>query len=129
MNVLSLTGALYMLQISDRVMSSRSISTLVALSLLALAAYLLQGVLDALRCRMLARVGAKFGEALMGRVFGAVTTLPLRGVRPAVTNQAIRDLDQIQRFLSGSGPTAFFDLPFMPIFFIVAFLMHPYSAG
>ena len=128
-NVLALTGSLYMLQISDRVLSSRSVSTLVALSLLALAAYLLQGVLDALRCRMLARVGAKFGEALMGRVYSAVTTLPLQGVRPAVPNQAIHDLDQIQRFLSGSGPTAFFDLPFMPIFFIVAFLMHPFFGG
>src|SRR5262245_42632322 len=56
-NVLSLTGSLYMLQISDRVLSSRSIATLVGLSLLALLAYFLQGVLDALRCRMLARVG------------------------------------------------------------------------
>lgn len=124
-NVLALTGSLYMLQISDRVLASRSISTLVALSLLALAAYLLQGVLDALRCRMLARVGAKFSESLMGRVYVAVTTLPLKGVRPVVTTQAIRDLDQVQKFLSGSGPTAFFDMPFMPIFFIVAFLMHP----
>jgi ATP-binding cassette, subfamily C, bacterial PrsD len=124
-NVLALTGALYMLQVSDRVLTSRSISTLVALSLLALAAYLLLGVLDALRCRILARVGAKFSELLMGRVYGAVTTLPLKGVRPAVTTQAIRDLDQVQKFLSGSGPTAFFDMPFMPIFFVVAFLMHP----
>jgi ATP-binding cassette, subfamily C, bacterial PrsD len=125
-NVLSLTGSLYMLQISDRVLASRSIATLVGLSLLALVAYLLQGVLDALRCRMLARIGAKFSESLMGRVYGAVTTLSLKGMRPIVTTQAIRDLDQVQKFLSGAGPTAFFDLPFMPIFFIVAFLMHPY---
>lgn len=124
-NVLALTGSLYMLQISDRVLTSRSISTLLALSLLALVAFLLHGVLDALRCRMLARVGAKFSESLMGRVYGAVTTLPLMGVPAAVPTQAIRDLDQVQKFLSGSGPTAFFDMPFMPIFFIVAFLMHP----
>jgi ATP-binding cassette, subfamily C, type I secretion system permease/ATPase len=128
-NVLSLTGSLYMMQISDRVLASHSISTLVGLSLLALVAYLLQGVLDALRCRMLARIGAKFSESLMGRVYGAITTLPLQGVRPIVTTQAIRDLDQIQRFLSSSGPTAFFDLPFMPIFFVVAFLMHPLFGG
>ena len=124
-NVLALTGSLYMLQISDRVLTSRSISTLLALSLLALVAFLLHGVLDALRCRMLARVGAKFSELLMGSVYGAVTTLPLKGVHAAVPTQAIRDLDQVQKFLSGSGPTAFFDMPFMPIFFIVAFLMHP----
>ena len=65
-SVLSLTGALYMLQISDRVLASRSISTLVFLSLLALGAYLLLGMLDALRCRMLARVGAKFSAAADG---------------------------------------------------------------
>ena len=61
----------------------------------------------------------------MGRVYDALTTLPLKGVRPAVTIQAVRDLDQVQKFLSGSGPTALFDMPFTPIFFIVAFLMHP----
>jgi ATP-binding cassette, subfamily C, bacterial PrsD len=124
-NVLSLTGAIYMLQISDRVLASRSVSTLVFLSLLALAAYLLLGVLDALRGRMLARIGAKFSEALMWRIYGAGAELALKGSRPAVANQAIRDLDQVQKFLSGSGPTAFFDMPFMPLFFIVSFLMHP----
>jgi ATP-binding cassette, subfamily C, bacterial PrsD len=124
-NVLSLTGSLYMLQISDRVLVSRSVSTLVFLSLLAVGAYVLLGMLDALRCRMLARVGAKFSEQLMGRVFEAGSNLALNGTRPAAATQAIRDLDQVQRFLSGSGPTAFFDMPFMPIFLIVAFLMHP----
>ena len=124
-NVLSLTGSLYMLQVYDRVMASRSVSTLVFLSLIALAAYLLLGVLDALRRRMLARVGAKFSEPLMERVYNAGATMALRGMRPAVATQAIRDLDQVQKFLSGSGPTAFFDLPFMPIFFIVAYIMHP----
>jgi len=128
-NVLSLTGSLYMLQISDRVMASRSVSTLVFLSLLALGAYLLLGMLDALRCRMLARIGAKFSESLMGRVYGAGTTLALKGTRPAVATQAIRDLDQVQRFLSSTGPTAFFDMPFMPLFFFVAFLMHPVFGG
>jgi ATP-binding cassette, subfamily C, bacterial PrsD len=124
-NVLSLTGSLYMLQVYDRVMASRSVSTLVFLSLIALAAYLLLGVLDALRRRMLARVGAKFSEPLMERVYNAGATMALKGMRPAVATQAIRDLDQVQKFLSGSGPTAFFDLPFMPIFFVVAYIMHP----
>lgn len=124
-NVLSLTGALYMLQLSDRVLASRSVSTLVFLSLLALGAYLLLGMLDALRCRMLTRVGAKFSESLIGRVYDAGTALSLKGTRPALATQAIRDLDQVQKFLSGSGPTAFFDMPFMPIFLIVAFVMHP----
>ena len=128
-NVLSLTGALYMMQITDRVLASRSIATLAFLSLLALGAYLLLGMLDALRSRMLARVGAKFSEQLMSRVYAAGTTLALNGTRPAAATQAIRDLDQVQQFLSSSGPTAFFDMPFMPIFFIVAFLMHPVFGG
>jgi ATP-binding cassette subfamily C protein PrsD len=101
----------------------------VFLSLLALGAYLLLGMLDALRCRMLSRIGAKFSESLMWRVYGAGTTLALKGTRPAVATQAIRDLDQVQRFLSSNGPTAFFDMPFMPLFFIVAFLMHPVFGG
>ncbi len=124
-NLLGLTGSLYMLQVSDRVLASRSISTLVFLSMLALAAYLLLGVLDALRSRMLARVGAKFSESLMDRVYVAGAAMALNGMRPAVATQAIRDLDQVQKFLSGSGPTAMFDMPFMPIFFIVAYMMHP----
>ena len=124
-SVLGLTGSLYMLQMSDRVLASRSTSTLVGLSLIALAAYLLLGALDALRCRMLARIGARFGELLIGRVYEATTALSLQGVRGAITSQAIRDLDQVQRFLSGNGPTALFDLPFLPIFLLVAFLMHP----
>lgn len=124
-NVLSLTGSLYMLQISDRVLASRSFATLVGLSLLALAAYFLMGVLDALRNRMLSRVGAKFGDALIGRVYDTMTALSLKGVRSVVMTQVVRDLDQVQKFLSGSGPTAFFDMPFMPFFFVIASLMHP----
>jgi ATP-binding cassette subfamily C protein PrsD len=124
-NVLSLTGSLYMLQISDRVMTSRSIPTLIALSLLVCAAYVLQGILDGLRCRMLSRIGAKFSEALVGRVHSAVTALSLKRMHPSLMSQAIRDLDQVQKFLSGPGPTAAFDIPFMPLFFVVAYMMHP----
>src|SRR5687768_16764774 len=61
-NVLMLAGSIYMLQLYDRVLASRSISTLVGLSLILLAAYLLQGSLDSIRTRMLARVGARFDE-------------------------------------------------------------------
>lgn len=125
-NILSLTGSLYMLQVYDRVLASHSVATLVGISALACGAYLLQGALDALRSRMLARIGAKFGESLSGRVYEGVTTLPLKGIRPALAIQAIRDLDQIQRFLSGAGPTAMFDTPFMPVFLFACFLLHPW---
>jgi ATP-binding cassette subfamily C protein len=125
-NFLMLTGSIYMLQIYDRVLSSRSISTLIGISLIVLAAYLLQGSLDTIRSKMLARVGARFDELLSPRIFELVTTLPLKGAKQADSMQPIRDLDQIRGFLSGMGPTAFFDMPFMPIFFAGCFLIHPW---
>src|SRR5687767_7415143 len=125
-NILMLSGSLYMLQVYDRVLSSRSISTLVGISLILLAAYILQGSLDTLRSKMLARVGARFDELLSGRIFDLIATLPLRGAKQADSMQPIRDLDNIRGFLSGTGPTALFDMPFMPIFFACCFLIHPW---
>jgi ATP-binding cassette subfamily C protein len=125
-NVLMLTGSIYMLQIYDRVLASRSLSTLVGISLIVLAAYLLQGSLDAIRSNMLARIGARFDELLSGRVFELVTVLPLKGPRSVSGLQPVRDLDQIRNFLSGLGPTALFDMPFMPLFFAGCFLLHPW---
>jgi ATP-binding cassette subfamily C protein PrsD len=125
-NFLMLSGSVYMLQIYDRVLSSRSVSTLIGISLIILAAYTLQGALDTIRQKMLARVGARFDEILSPRIFDLVTTLPLRGAKQSDSMQPIRDLDQIRGFLSGMGPTAFFDMPFMPIFFAGCFLIHPW---
>jgi ATP-binding cassette subfamily C protein PrsD len=126
-NFLMLTGSIYMLQIYDRVLSSRSISTLVGISLIVLAAYILQGSLDTIRSKMLARVGARFDELLSPRIFDLVTTLPLKGAKQSDSMQPIRDLDQIRGFLSGMGPTALFDMPFMPIFFACCFMIHPWQ--
>ncbi|HEU6441471.1 MAG TPA: type I secretion system permease/ATPase [Microvirga sp.] len=125
-NILALTGSIYMLQVYDRVLSSRSIPTLIGLSLLALAAYALSGGLDMLRGKMLARIGARFDEILAPRVFDLVATMPLKGARASESMQSIRDVDTIRGFLSGLGPTALFDMPFMPIFLIGCFLIHPW---
>jgi len=125
-NILALTGSIYMLQVYDRVLSSRSIPTLVGLSLIALAAYALSGGLDMLRGRMLARIGARFDEILAPRVFDLVATMPLKGAKAAESMQPIRDVDTIRGFLSGLGPTALFDMPFMPIFLIGCFMIHPW---
>ncbi|NIX75095.1 type I secretion system permease/ATPase [Microvirga terricola] len=125
-NVLALTGSLYMLQVYDRVLSSRSIATLVGLSLITLAAYALSGGLDMLRGKMLARIGARFDELLSARVFDLVATMPLKGAKHSESMQPIRDLDTIRGFLSSLGPTALFDMPFMPIFFIGCFIIHPW---
>jgi ATP-binding cassette, subfamily C, bacterial PrsD len=125
-NILMLTGSLYMLQIYDRVLASGSVPTLVMLSLFALAAYAAQGVLDAMRMRMLSRVGAEVERDLTPKVFDAVTAVAARGTSSAQALGPERDLESIRGFLSGLGPTALLDMPFMPIFFFGCFLLHPW---
>lgn len=125
-NLLMLSGSFYMLQVYDRVLSSRSVATLVGLSLLLLAAYALQGFLDAIRVRMLARIGARFDEQVSPSAFAAAQKLPLLGLRADQAMQPIRDLDQARGFLASLGPTALFDMPWMPLFFAGCFLLHPW---
>lgn len=124
-NLLMLSGSLYMLQVYDRVIPSRNIATLFGLSLMVLFAYLMQGYFDALRARMLCRVGTLFDVGLQEAIHTALATLPLRGVKPMVMQQPLRDLDQIRAFMSSMGPTAFLDMPWIPIFLFVLFLFHP----
>jgi PrtD family type I secretion system ABC transporter len=124
-NVLTLSGSLYMLQVYDRVIPSRNVSTLVGLSLICLLAYLLQGYLDATRSRMLLRIGSLFDASLQEPIHFALASLPLKGARPLLAQQPLRDLDQVRLFLSGIGPTAFLDMPWTPMFLIVLFLFHP----
>jgi ATP-binding cassette, subfamily C, bacterial PrsD len=125
-NILMLTGSIYMLQVYDRVLSSRSIPTLIGISAIVLAAFVLQGILDAIRLRMLARIGAAFEDRLAPMTFEMARLLPLRGARSEQAMQGVRDLDTVRGFLGSLGPTAFFDMPFMPIFFIGCFLLHPH---
>lgn len=124
-NVLTLAGSLYMLQVYDRVLSSRSIPTLIGLSLLLLVAYLLQGFLDSVRIKMLARIGARFDDQVSEAAFTASQKLPLAGAGADASMAPLRDLDQIRGFLASLGPTAFFDMPWMPLFFGGCFLLHP----
>ncbi|MHC2302760.1 ATP-binding cassette subfamily C protein PrsD [Rhizobium mongolense] len=125
-SVLALTGSFYMLQIYDRVLVSRSVETLVVLSLIALAAFTVQGILDSLRLHMLSRIGAQFDEDLSVLSFRALSMLPLAGAGPDEAMRPVRDVDQIRAFLGGPGPTAIFDLPFMPLFVVGCFLLHPW---
>jgi len=125
-NVLYLTGSFFMLEIYDRVIPSRSVPTLVGLSILALALYAFQGVLDLVRTRMLVRIGAYLDGALGARVFDVLVRLPLK-TRPSGDGlQPLRDLDQVRGFLSSVGPTALFDLPWMPLYVGICFLFHPW---
>ena len=124
-NLLMLSGSLYMLQVYDRVIPSRNIATLFGLSLMVLFAYLVQGYFDALRARMLCRVATLFDVSLQDSIHNALATLPLHGVKPMLMQQPLRDLDQIRAFMSSMGPTAFLDMPWIPIFLIALFLFHP----
>ena len=125
-SVLYLAGTLYMLQVYDRVLTSRSLPTLLALSAIAFAAYLFQGIIDAVRVRMLARIGARFEQMLSPRAYAMTVELPVRGSPDQRDVAPISDLDQVRSFLAGLGPAALFDLPFAPLFIIVAFLLHPW---
>src|SRR5262245_12761081 len=124
-NLLTLSGSIYMLQVYDRVIPSRNVATLLGLSAIILTAYLLQGYFDALRGRMLARIGALFDAELQPQIYFALVSLPLRGTKPILAQQPLRDLDHVRAFLSGTGPTAFLDMPWIPLFLIPLFLFHP----
>ncbi len=123
-NVLMLTGSFFMLQVYDRVLPSRSIPTLVALLALAVVLYAFQGALDLIRSRISVRIGRHLDETLGLRVFDAVVRLPLRTRGDGDGLQPLRDLDQVRSFLASGGPSALFDLPWMPVYIGICFLFH-----
>jgi ATP-binding cassette subfamily C protein PrsD len=123
-NLLMLTGSFYMLEVYDRVLPSRSVPTLVALTILAAVLFGFLGILDLIRTRVLVRIGTSIDRSLSGRVYDSMLALPFKigsrneGIEP------MRDLDQVRAFLSGQGPTALFDLPWMPIYLAICFGFH-----
>ncbi|MEW9617768.1 type I secretion system permease/ATPase [Shinella sp. S4-D37] len=123
-NLLALTSPLFMLQIYDRVLSSGSVPTLIGLGVLALGLYGFQAVLDILRSRILLRIGERFDRRYSERVHEAVVRLPLVSRMPGDGLQPLRDLDNVRGFLSGAGPTAFFDLPWIPLYLGICFIFH-----
>ncbi|WP_453998736.1 type I secretion system permease/ATPase [Afipia felis] len=123
-NILMLTGSFFMLQVYDRVLPSRSIPTLIALLTLAVLLYLFQSGLDLVRARISARMGRHLDETLGGRVFDAVIRLPLKTRGDGDGLQPVRDLDQVRSFLASGGPSALFDMPWMPIYLGICFLFH-----
>src|SRR5580700_692453 len=125
-NILMLTGALFMLEIYDRVLPSRSVPTLVALLILTAGLYAAQGFIDAIRSRILVRIGDSLDETMSMRVYDAIVRLPLKIGGKGDGSQPIRDLDSVRGFLSGAGPSAFFDLPWLPVYLGICFLFHPY---
>src|ERR1044071_5285525 len=123
-NLLQLTGSLYMLEVYDRVLPGRSVPTLVAISILALVMFGFQGLLDVVRSRVLVRIAASVDETLSQRVFDLAPKLPLKAITPP-SFQPVHDLDRIRSFMSTVGPAAFFDLPWMPLYLGICFVFHP----
>ena len=123
-NLLYLTGSIFMLEVYDRVLPSRSIPTLVGLIVLAAGLYVAQGILDLLRNRILGRIGTALDEALNKRVFDIVVRLPLVIGNRNEGLQPLRDLDNVRSFLGSMGPSAFFDLPWLPLYLGICFAFH-----
>ncbi|WP_293677598.1 type I secretion system permease/ATPase [uncultured Phenylobacterium sp.] len=124
-NLLALVSPLFMLQVYDRVLTSRNVLTLVFLTLIALFLLAIYAVLETLRTQVLVRGGVQFDASLRDRIYrGALeVNLKRRGGNEA---QAFRDVDSVREFLTGAGILSFCDVPWIPLFVGVAFVLHPY---
>jgi ATP-binding cassette subfamily C protein len=125
-NLLALTGSLFMMQVYDRVLGSQSSQTLVALSVIAIVAYAFQGFLEMVRGRALALIGERIDGEIGPNVYDAMMQLPLKA--PGLQQESVqpfRDLDSIRSFISGPGPSALFDLPWLPLYLGFIWLLHP----
>lgn len=123
-NVLMLTGSLFMLEVYDRVLPGRSLPTLVGLCILAAGLFTFQAVLEVVRSRLFARIGSHYDRTIGPKLFGATMRGQLDN-RAGDGLQPIRDLDTVRGFLSGPGPAALFDLPWVPLYVTICFAFHP----
>lgn len=121
-NILMLTGPLFMLQVYDRVMTSGSMPTLVALCLMTVLLYAMSGFFELVRSRIVARAGVEIDQRLSDRIFRASLRRSL--FTQGASTSALRDLDTVRQFASGPAPMTFFDAPWTPIYLIVIFLVH-----
>jgi PrtD family type I secretion system ABC transporter len=125
-NLLMLAGPIYMLQVYDRVLASRSVPTLIALSAFMVGAYGFQAIFDMIRSRVVVRAASLLDRQLATTVHGAVIKLGVLSRSPGEAQQPVRDLDQIRAFLTSPGPTAIVDLPWMPAFLAICYIIHPW---
>ena len=124
-NVLALTGSLYMMQVYDRALTSGSIPTLLVLSSLVIGLYLFQGCFDAIRSQVLVRVGARLDQKVAPLAHRVAIDMPRFGFSTSEALERGRDVDTVRGFLGSQGPAALFDLPWMPIYLIFIYLLHP----
>lgn len=125
-NVLALTGSLYMLQIYDRALTSHSVPTLLALSALAIGLYFFQGLLDVSRSQILVRLGAQLDHQLAPLAHKVVIDMPRYGFSTAEASERGRDVDMLRQFMGGQGPMALFDLPWVPLYLAFVYYLHPW---
>lgn len=124
-NVLYLSGSFFMLEVYDRVIPSRSVPTLVGLGIILAVLYLFQAAIDIVRSRILVRVARALDAAISPRLFEAMTLLAVNSGLKIDASQPGRDFDNVKSFLVSGGPSAFFDLPWMPIYIVICYLFHP----
>lgn len=122
-NLLMLTGPLFMLQVYDRVLISRSLPTLVSLTILMAAMFAFMGILDLIRSRILVRVGNRVSEDLQKQTFNIWLKQGAHGI-PASRLAPLDDLENLRQFVSGSAPGVVFDVPWAPFYLGVIFLLH-----
>jgi PrtD family type I secretion system ABC transporter len=125
-NVLALSGSIFMLEVYNRVLPSQSLPTLGGLCVLVFLLLGCQGLLDLIRARLLVRIGTYLHERTREQVFRCLIALPVRMGPTGLTNQPIKDLDSLRSFLSSQGPAALFDLPWIPFYIGLLFLFHTY---
>jgi PrtD family type I secretion system ABC transporter len=125
-NILALTGAFYMLQIYDRALASGSIPTLLAISALAIGLYFFQGLFDIIRSQILVRIGARLDRKVAPMAHQVAVDMPRFGFSTAEALERGRDVDTVRGFLGSQGPMALFDLPWMPLFLVFVYILHPW---
>jgi ABC-type protease/lipase transport system fused ATPase/permease subunit len=124
MSILALTTSFYMLQVYDRVLTSRSEDTLLLLTIIAFGAIAVFAVLDSLRLRLLQRIGMRVGDALSAQVLRAMvaTTSQVGGM---TARSGLRDVETIRNFIGSPALGAFMDAPFIVVYLVVLTLLHP----
>jgi PrtD family type I secretion system ABC transporter len=125
LNGLLLSGAMFMLLVYDEVLPSRSAPSLVGLLVIVCIAYAFQAAIEQFRNRMMLHVGEAFDQTLSERIFSLVLGTELSGGQRRDAVAPVRDMDQIRSFLSGTGPMALLDLPWMVLFLGLLFAFHP----
>lgn len=125
LNILMLTGPMFMLQVYDRVLTSHSVPTLLALGGITLLLYGFYGFFDMIRSWLTSRVGAAFDRRLSESAFNANALAPLRARHSREHVNPVGDVEQVRSFISGQGLSALFDLPWVPLYLAIIYLLHP----